>query len=360
MTAGEPRAGAETLSRPRQDRLLRALRRESVDRTPVWFMRQAGRSLPEYRAVREKYSLLEICRRPELCADVTVQPVRRLGVDAAILFADIMLPLIGAGVELDIVEGVGPVIKRPVRTALDADALRPLEPEGVDFVVEGIRCALQALDGEVPLLGFSGAPFTLASYLIEGRGSRDFLQTKRLMYAAPDVWHALMQRLAEIVVTYLRLQARAGLHALQVFDSWVGALSPDDYRRYVQPYTQEVFGALESTGLPLIHFGTGTAALLEAMRDAGGSTIGLDWRVSLDSAWKRVGHDHGVQGNLDPVVLLGPWEVVQREAGTILERAAGRPGHIFNLGHGIHPQTPVENLQRLVEYVHAASSRDAS
>lgn len=357
MTAGVPAATPEGL---RQDRLLLALRREPVDRTPVWFMRQAGRSLSEYRAIREKYSLLEICRRPELCAEVTLQPVRRLGVDAAILFADIMLPLLGAGVDLDIVEGVGPVVARPMRSRAEVESLRPLDPEeGVPFVLEGIRCTLDRLQGEVPLLGFSGAPFTLASYLVEGRPSRDFLYTKRLMYRAPDVWDDLMRRLAGIVGTYLLAQVRAGAHALQLFDSWVGALSPDDYRRYVQPYTRDVFDALVQSGVPVVHFGTGTASLLEAMRDAGGSTIGLDWRVLLDVAWERIGHGHGVQGNLDPLVLQGPWDVVRREADAVLRRAGGRAGHVFNLGHGIHPQTPVENLQRLVEHIHVASARDA-
>ena len=320
-------------------------------------MRQAGRSLPEYRAIREQHTLLEICRNPELCAEVTVQPVRRLGVDAAILFADIMLPLVGVGVDLDIVEGVGPVIARPIRRAEDVQTLRRLEPENrVGFVLDGIRCTLQELNGAVPLIGFSGLPFTLASYLVEGAPSRDFLQTKRLMYGAPQVWHELMRRLAAIVSAYLLAQARTGVQALQLFDSWIGALSVDDYRRYVRPYTRAVFEALAGTGLPQIHFGTGTSALLETMRDAGGTTIGIDWRIPLDIAWQRIGYDRGIQGNLDPIVLLGPWDVVRREAESILTRAADHPGHIFNLGHGIHPQTPLDNLQRLVEFVHERTS----
>jgi uroporphyrinogen decarboxylase len=324
-------------------------------------MRQAGRSLPEYRAVREKYSLLEICRQPELCAEVTLQPVRRLGVDAAILFADIMLPLLGIGIDLDIVERVGPVLARPFRTASDVEALRPLEPEeDIGFVLEDIRCTLQQLDGTVPLIGFSGAPFTLASYLVEGRPSRDFLQTKRLMYGAPEVWRDLMQRLAGIVSAYLLAQAHVGVHALQLFDSWIGALSVDDYRRYVQPFTRSVINALSDAGVPLVHFGTGTAALLESMRDAGGTTIGVDWRIPLDIAWARIGYDRGIQGNLDPLVLLGPWEVVEREAGGVLRRAAGRPGHVFNVGHGIHPQTSPDQIQRLVEFVHAFTADDAA
>lgn len=332
--------------------LLQALRRQPVDRTPVWFMRQAGRSLPEYRAIREKYSLLEICRLPEVCAEVTVQPVRLLGVDAAILFADIMLPLLACGIDLDIVEGVGPVIARPVRTPADVEAIRPAEAADLQYVADDIRCTLDLLNGGAPLLGFSGAPFTLASYLVEGRASRDFLQTKRLMYGAPHVWHALMTRLSQIVTTYLAVQARAGVAALQLFDSWAGALSLDDYCRYVQPYSRAIFQALAGNRLPLIHFGTGTGALLEAMRDAGGSVLGIDWRIPLDVAWARVGYDRGIQGNLDPLVLLGPWEVVQREAQAVLRRSGGRPGHVFNLGHGVHPQTPVESLQRLVEFVH--------
>lgn len=342
-----------TVAAPRRDRLVRALLRQPVDCTPVWFMRQAGRSLPEYRAIKERYSLLEICRRPELCAEVTLQPVRRLGVDAAILYADIMHPLIGIGINLDIVEGVGPVIQQPVRSAADVSRLRALEPEtDLPFVLDDIRCVLQELNGAVPLIGFAGAPFTLASYLVEGRPSRDFRQTKLLMYSAPDVWHDLMSRLAAIVTVYLLAQVRAGVHAVQIFDSWAGALSPDDYRRYVQPYSRAIFTALADTDSPTIHFATDAASLLEAMRDAGGDTFGLDWRVPLDAAWDRVGHDHGVQGNLDPLVLQAPWEVVRREAEAILRRAGARPGHIFNTGHGLPPQTPPDQLQRLVEFVH--------
>jgi uroporphyrinogen decarboxylase len=343
---------------PRQDRLLRALREEAVDRTPVWFMRQAGRSLPEYRAIKEKYSLLEICRQPELCALVTLQPVRRLGVDAAILYADIMLPLIGVGIDLELVENVGPVIAEPIRSLEAAERLRPLVPEeDVGFVLEDIRCVLAELDGAVPLIGFSGAPFTLASYLVEGRPSRDFREVKLLMYGAPQVWEALMRRLAGLVASYMRAQAEAGVHALQLFDSWVGALSVDDYRRYVQPYTRLVFQALAGVEVPTIHFGTGTGGLLEAMRDAGGDAMGVDWRVPLDVAWQRIGEDWAIQGNLDPLVLQGPWDVVKREAAAILDRAGRRAGHVFNTGHGLHPQTPPETLERLVDFVHEHSAR---
>jgi uroporphyrinogen decarboxylase len=319
-------------------------------------MRQAGRSLPEYRAVRERYSLLEICRIPEICAEVTLQPVRRLGVDAAILFADIMLPLIAVGVDLDIVEGVGPAVARPIREHSDVQTLRRLEPEDVQFVVDDIQATLAELNGTVPLIGFSGAPFTLASYLVEGKPSRDFLTTKRLMYSRPDIWDDLMSRLAGIVTGYLRRQLEAGVHAVQVFDSWVGALSLDDYLRYVQPYSRKVFEALADATVPTIHFGTGTATLLEAMRDAGGTAVGVDWRVPLDTAWERVGRDRAIQGNLDPLVLLGPWEVVERESRRVLERAQGRPGHVFNVGHGIHPGTDPDQIRRLVELVHGHQS----
>jgi uroporphyrinogen decarboxylase len=316
-------------------------------------MRQAGRSLPEYRAIKERYSLLEICRRPDICAEVTVQPVRRLGVDAAILYADIMHPLVGIGIDLEIKEGVGPIIAHPIRGAHDIAALRDLEPEAdLPFVIEDIAATLDRLQGSVPLIGFAGAPFTLASYLVEGRPSRDFLQTKRLMYGSPDVWHALMKRLATIVGTYLVMQAEAGVHVLQLFDSWVGALSPDDYTRYVQPYSAVALRAASATGLPVIHFGTGTATLLEAMAEAGGSTIGVDWRVPLDRAWERIGYDHGIQGNLDPLLLQAPIEVVTRETEAILRRAARRPGHIFNVGHGIHPATEPDTIARVVEVVH--------
>ncbi|PZS06662.1 MAG: uroporphyrinogen decarboxylase [Chloroflexi bacterium] len=343
----------------KQDRFLRALRLRPADCTPIWFMRQAGRSLPEYRAIREKYSLLEICRRPDVCAEVTVQPVRRLGVDAAVLYADIMLPLIGVGIDLDIVEAVGPVISRPLRDARDLVRLRPLEPGDVRFVTEGVGATLALLDGAVPLIGFSGAPFTLASYLVEGKPSRDFIHTKRMMYRDPETWHELMARLTRIVSVYLREQANAGVHALQLFDSWAGALSADDYRRYVQPHVRAIFESLRDLDLPLIHFGTGTAGLLEAMRDAGGGTIGIDWRVPLDVAWRRIGFDRGVQGNLDPLVLQGPWEVVRREAEAILDQAAGRTGHVFNVGHGVHSETDPDQLQRLVELVHERSARSS-
>jgi uroporphyrinogen decarboxylase len=334
-------------------RFLRACRGEPVDCTPVWFMRQAGRALPEYRAVRRRYSFMEICRQPELSAEVTLQPVRRLGVDAAILFADIMTPLIAIGVELDLVEHVGPVIHQPVREPGDLDVLRPLLPEqDVSFVLETVRLVKGELGQQIPLIGFAGAPFTLASYLVEGKPSRTFAHTKAMMYRAPELWHALMQRLAGITTVYLEAQIEAGVDAVQLFDSWVGCLSPRDYRTYVQPYTRQVLGALRRYGVPLIHFGTETAMLLSQMKDDGGTVIGVDWRIPLDTAWAIIGPERALQGNLDPAVLLGPWEILADQARDVLRRARGRPGHIFNLGHGILPETPVEHLVRLVELVH--------
>lgn len=335
---------------------MRAARRLRTSRPPVWFMRQAGRVLPEYRAVRERMSLLEICRQPDLCAEVTLQPVRRFGVDAAILFADIMHPLVGIGIGLEIREQVGPVIDEPVRSAADLPRFRALDPEGdLPYVFDAIRLLRRELADERPLIGFAGAPFTLASYLIEGRPSRDFLRTKALMYGAPEVWHALMDRLAEIVATYLRAQLAAGTDAVQLFDSWVGCLAPTDYRAYVQPYVRRIFAALADAGAPLVHFGVNTATLLADMRADGGSVIGVDWRIPLDEAWTVIGPERAVQGNLDPAVLLAPPDVLARAVDDVLARAGGRPGHIFNLGHGLHPQTPLDAVYRVVERVRASA-----
>ena len=335
-------------------RLMSALRRQAVDRTPVWFMRQAGRVLPEYRAVRADRTLLDICRLPDLCAEVTLQPVRRFEVDAAILFADIMHPLIGVGVDLDIVDGVGPVIKTPVRSKKEVDALRPLVPEAdLAFVFETIRILKSELGDRVPLIGFAGAPFTLASYLIEGKASRDFIRTKTMMYTAPVLWHELMERLTQMVVAYLQDQHAAGADALQLFDSWVGALSPADYRRYVQPYVRMIFAELAPSGAPLIHFGVNTATLLSSMKDDGASVIGVDWRIPLDDAWAIIGADKAIQGNLDPTVLFGDADVIEREVNDVLMRADGRPGHVFNLGHGLLPSTPLEGVERAIECVRA-------
>lgn len=337
---------------------MRAARHQPVERTPVWFMRQAGRVLPEYRAIRERYSLIEITKRPDVCTEVTLQPVRRFGVDAAILFADIMHPLIGAGVSLDIVDGVGPVIESPVRTMADVRGLRPLDPDaGLPYVLETIRMLKAELGDRTPLIGFTGAPFTLAAYLIEGRASREFLRTKTMMYAAPDTWHELMTRLSDMVIAFLRAQRSAGADALQLFDSWVGALSRNDYVRYVQPYARRIFAALAPLGAPLIHFGVNTATLLDAMATDGGTIIGADWRIPLDRAWDVIGHDTGIQGNLDPAVLLGSPQVIEREVNDILDRAAGRPGHIFNLGHGLLPETPVPSIELAIATVRARMRR---
>ncbi len=332
------------------DRFLRACRREPVDRTPVWFMRQAGRSQPDYRALRERYSLLDLCRTPELCAQVTLLPVRQLGVDAAILFADITLPLLGLGVTFDLVEGVGPVIERPVRTQSDVDALRAFEPQrDVPFVLEAVR--LIRREAAVPLIGFAGAPFTLASYLIEGRGSRDLLITKRMMFETPALWTRLMERLTDATLTYLSAQVDAGVQAVQVFDSWIGAVAPRDYELAILPHMRRLFDGLRGLGVPAIHFGTGAAGLLRLMARAGGDVIGVDWRVRLGEAWAQIG-ETGIQGNLDPAALLAPFEVAARVARDILADAGGRPGHIFNLGHGVLPETPQDRLKRLVEVVH--------
>jgi uroporphyrinogen decarboxylase len=334
-------------------RFMKACRLEQADTTPVWFMRQAGRMLPEYRKVREKYTLMEICRQPELCAEVTMQPVRRLGVDAAVMFADIMLPLIGLGVGVELVDNVGPVVAHPISRMEDLDVLRPIEPEqDVPFVMEAIRIASRELGNNTPLIGFCGAPFTLASYLIEGKPTREFSKTKALMFTQPALWHALMERLTGIMTRYLHAQVDAGVNALQLFDSWVGALGPRDYAEYVEPYSQHLLRDLRSRGLPFIHFGTNTATLLDLIKQDGGSTISVDWRIPLDVAWERVGYDLGMQGNLDAAVMYGPDEFWQARALDVLRQADGRPGHIFNLGHGVLPDLPLDNVIRLVDFVH--------
>ena len=320
-------------------------------------MRQAGRILPEYRLIRERMSLLELAKTPAAAAEVTVQPVERLGVDAAILFADIMLPVEPLGLGLEYAKGEGPVIARPLRTRDDVARLPEVDPEdALPFVFETVRLAHRALAGRVPLIGFAGAPFTVASYLIEGGPSREFLRTKRLMYGDPDAWILLMERLSALTARYLRGQIAAGADAVQLFDSWVGCLAPDAYRRYVLPYSHRVFEALPAD-VPAIHFGTGTAGLLEAMRDAGGQVIGLDWRVDLAAAWARLGAGVGVQGNLDPAVLLTTPAEIRRGVAGVLEGAAGRPGHVFNLGHGVLPETPWDHVRAMVDSVHEMSRR---
>jgi len=329
---------------------LRACRREPVERTPVWLMRQAGRSLPEYRALRERWSLEEIVAQPELCAEVTLQPVRRLGVDAAVMFADIMLPLRGMGVDFELVESVGPVVANPIRSAKDVDAIRtPPGPEAAPQVVEAVRMVFE--QSPVPVICFAGGPFTLASYLIEGRPSRTFATTKEFMYREPKAFALLLRKLAQVMIGYLQAQVEAGGQAVQLFDSWVGALSPSDYERRVLPYTRSIFDAIAIIGVPGIHFGTSTAGLLELIASTGPDVVSLDWRIDLDEGWRRVGHDRGVQGNLDPAVLLGPREGVVEGVREVLRRAAGRRGHVFNLGHGVLPDSSLENLQALVETV---------
>lgn len=340
------------------DRFLRACRLQEVDRTPVWFMRQAGRYMPEYRALRARHSLLTLCRTPELAVEVTLQPVDALGVDAAILFSDLLLPLAPLGIPFDFQAGEGPVIERPLRSRADIDALRKFEPrEDLGMVLEAIRTLRRELEGRVPLIGFAGAPFTLASYAIEGGHSSNFAATKSLLYNDPEAWHRLAALLADVAGSYLRAQIEAGAQAVQVFDSWIGALDAGDYREFVLPHVQALFAHLEGTDVPVIHFGTGTGHLLEEQRAAGGHVIGLDWRTQLDDGWARLGPGVGVQGNLDPTLLFGPRARLLARVDDVLRRAAGRRGHIFNLGHGILPGTPVENVKAVVEHVHATSAR---
>jgi uroporphyrinogen decarboxylase len=328
--------------------LVRACRREPVERTPVWFMRQAGRSLPEYRALRERYGFFELASTPELCAEVTLQPVRRHDVDAAVMFADIMTPVLAMGVGVELVEGVGPVIDRPIRTAADVERMRLPDPdEAFAAVLEAVRMVRAELPAGKAVVGFCGGPFTVAGYLVEGRPSRDFVAVKTLMYREPLVWSALMERLADVFAAYVRAKARAGADVIQLFDSWVGVLSPADYDEFVAPWSARVLSGLE---VPAIHFGTGTAGLLGRLAATGGDVIGVDWRVDLDRAWDEFG-DRAIQGNLDPAILLGPWDRVEAAAQDVLRRAAGRPGHVFNLGHGVLPATDPDVLTRLAELV---------
>jgi uroporphyrinogen decarboxylase len=338
--------------------MLAAARRQRVPYTPVWFMRQAGRYLPEYRAVRERHSLLEICATPPLAAEVTLQPVRRLGVDAAILFADILLPLVPMGLDLTFAPGEGPVITNPVRGAADVARLAPVDVrDALAPVLETVRMVRSQLDPATPLIGFAGAPFTVACYCIEGGSSRHFVTAKRLMYEAPAAWHELLRRLVTVLGDYCAAQVEAGAQALQLFDSWVGALSPDDYSCYVLPYSRQLFDRLRALEVPLIHFGVGTGSLLEVMRDAGGDVIGVDWRIPLDEARARIGPGHAVQGNLDPVALFAPLPELQTKVRDVLRRAGDGAGHIFNLGHGVLPETPVDHVRAVVDMVHELSAR---
>jgi uroporphyrinogen decarboxylase len=316
-------------------------------------MRQAGRYMSEYRALRERHSLLELCRTPDLATEVTLQPVRRIEVDAAILFSDLLLPLEPMGIAFDFVHGEGPAIAEPLRSESDLGRVRRFEPrDALGYVLTAIRQIKAALGGRVPLIGFAGAPFTLASYAIEGGHSSSFAHTKSLMYGAPAAWHRFCATLADLVGDYLRAQIEAGVDAVQVFDSWVGALNARDYREFILPHTRRIFEQIAPTGVPAIHFGVGTGSILSELRDAGGDVIGADWRTPLDDAWERIGFDRAIQGNLDPTVLLGPLDRIMAAADDVLERAGGRPGHIFNLGHGILPTTPVEHVQALARYVH--------
>ena len=340
------------------DRFLRACRLEPVDATPVWFMRQAGRSFAAYRKLRQRYGILELAKTPELCAEVTLMPVDELGVDAAVLFADIMLPLEPMGVGLRIEPEVGPIIDRPIRSAADVAALRPFDPAEVSFTLDAIRLIRRELDGRAGVIGFSGAPFTLACYLIEGRPSRDFATAKAFMYREPAAWHDLMERLSTMVVAYLRAQVAAGADVVQLFDSWVGGLGPADYIEFVQPHVRRIFAAL--VDVPTIHFGTGTSALLELLAEAGGDVIGVDHRVSLANAWERLGPERGIQGNLDSARLLAGWDATRVGAQVVLDEAAGRLGHVFNLGHGVLPQTDTALLRRLVDFVHEETARSAT
>ena len=339
------------------ERFLKACRREPVDCTPVWFMRQAGRYMAEYRALRAKHSILELCKTPELAAQVTLQPIDRFPLDAAIIFADILLPLEPMGLSLEFAEGEGPVIHNPVRGQADVERLKVIDGGELEYVAEAIRQARRALNGRVPLIGFAGAPFTLASYAIEGGSSRNYLLTKQLMYCEPKAWHQLMDKFARVITGYLRRQIKAGAQAVQLFDSWVGCLSVGDYVEYVLPHVQLIFEGLKREGVPMIHFGTGTSAMLRQMREAGGDVIGVDWRIHLDDAWATVGHDVAVQGNLDPLTLFAPLHEIERRVADILRRAGGRPGHIFNLGHGILPTTPIEHVAATIDMVHKLSQR---
>jgi uroporphyrinogen decarboxylase len=316
-------------------------------------MRQAGRYMSEYRKLRERYSLLELCRTPDLATEVTLQPVRRIEVDAAILFSDLLLPLEPMGIRFDFIRGEGPAIENPIESEADIARVHPFDPrEALPHVLDAIRQVQQELGGRVPLIGFAGAPFTLASYAIEGGHSNNFARTKSLMYGSPAAWHRFCELLADVVADYLVAQIEAGVNAVQVFDSWVGALNARDYREFLLPHTKRIFDALRPYDVPTIHFGVGTGAILGELREAGGDVIGADWRTPLDEAWQRIGFDRAIQGNLDPTLLLGPVNRMLTAADDVLARAAGRPGHVFNLGHGILPSTPVEHVQALARYVH--------
>ncbi len=339
------------------DSFVKACWRKESEFTPVWFMRQAGRYLESYQRVRAEHDVLTICKTPELSARVTVDAANELGTDAAIMFADIMLPLEGVGIGLKIVDGVGPHIDNPVRNSEQFEKIDSFVPgEHVPYVADAIRLVKSRLEDRVPLIGFSGAPFTLASYLVEGGPSRDFTETKKLMYSQPDLWTDLLNSLSEMVSSYLQAQIHAGVDAVQLFDSWSGCLSPSDYEQFVLPHTKRVFDRLQTAGVPRIHFGVGIAGLLSIMREAGGDVYGVDWKISIDEAWNSLGNV-AIQGNLDPATVLGPWSLVETRAKEILTRIAGRPGHVFNLGHGVLPETRPDQLKKLVDFVHNTTMR---
>jgi uroporphyrinogen decarboxylase len=338
-----------------ESRFVKACQAQPVDRTPVWFMRQAGRYMPEYRAVRKQYSLIEICKRPEVAADVTITAAEALGVDAAIIFADLLLPLEVMGLPFHFSPGEGPVIDRPIRDQVDISRLRIDRTADLGYVAEAVRLVCKHFGPRLPVIGFCGAPFTLASYMIEGGGSRNYVNTKKMMYSSPAAWDELMAKLVSVVSQYAAEQVRAGADVIQIFDSWVGCLSVDDYCRYVLPRTTELVRSLRKAGVPIIYFGTDSATLLPSMKQTGAEVIGLDWRIPLDEGWNAVGSG-AVQGNLDPVVLFADWKEIKPKAKEILRRAAGRPGHIFNLGHGILPETPVENVKVLAKFVQEYSA----
>ena len=338
-------------------RFLKACRGEATDVTPVWFMRQAGRYMKAYRDLKEKYTFLEMCKNPELAAEVTLQPLDVLGVDAAIIFADILLPLEPMGTGLEFTVGDGPVIPRPVKGMKDIENLRPVNAEeDLGFVGDAIREVRKQISGKMPLIGFAGAPFTLCSYMIEGGKSRDFKDTKLMMFEAPEMWAMLMDKVCTMLIDYLKMQVKAGAQALQIFDSWVGCMSPQDYEKYILPHTQRIISGLKDTGVPVINFSTGTSTLFNIVSKAGGDVVSFDWRINLDDAWDQIGHDRAIQGNLDPVLLFAPIPVIRERVMDVMKRANGRPGHIFNLGHGILQHTPVDHVKAVVDMVHEYSN----
>lgn len=342
----------------KNDTFLKACRREATDFTPVWLMRQAGRYMKEYMAIKEKHSFIEMCKTPELACEVTMQPIKAFDLDASIIFADILLPLEGMGIGFEFTKGDGPVISNPVRNRADVDAVRELIPdEHVPYLRDSIKAVKGALNDEIPLIGFSGAPFTLASYIIEGGGSRNYVHAKSLMYSDPEYWDKLMTKITDVVIAYLKYQVDAGVDCLQLFDSWVGCLSPEDFKRYALPYTKRVIDEVSKFGVPVINFGTNTGTYLEIVREGGGDVIGLDWKVNLDEGWARLGHDVAVQGNMDPTILFSTPEVIRAHVKDVIDRAEGRPGHIFNLGHGIILGTPVDNVRVCIDAVHEFSGK---